>query len=101
MLSYAETITGDLVLPRGLSARLNELIAEVGSRLEIADETGAGQPQDFAFQTELDPEQQAAHDALAGHDLGVLVAPPGAGKTVIACALAAHHAVSTLILVDR
>lgn len=101
LLSYAETITGDLVLPRGLSARLNELIAEVGSRLEIADETGAGQPQDFAFQTELDPEQQAAHDALAGHDLGVLVAPPGAGKTVIACALAAHHAVSTLILVDR
>ena len=101
LLSYDETVTGDLVLPRGLSARLEELIVEVGSRLEIVDETTPGQPQDFIFQAELDPEQQAAHDALAGHDLGVLVAPPGAGKTVIACALAAHHAVSTLVLVDR
>ncbi|MDT0264475.1 TOTE conflict system archaeo-eukaryotic primase domain-containing protein [Jatrophihabitans lederbergiae] len=101
LVSYDETITGDLVLPRGLSARLEELIAEVGSRLEMVDETTPGQPQDFTFQAELDPEQQAAHDALAGHDLGVLVAPPGAGKTVIACALAAHHDVSTLVLVDR
>ncbi|MEO9238625.1 MAG: DEAD/DEAH box helicase family protein [Jatrophihabitantaceae bacterium] len=101
LLSYDETITGDLVLPRGLSGRLEELIAEVGSRLEVVDDTTPGQPQAFTFQGELDPEQQAAHDALAGHDLGVLVAPPGAGKTVIACALVARHAVSTLVLVDR
>ena len=99
--SYDETISGDLVLPRGLSGRLDDLAAEMGSRLEVVDERVTGQPQTFEFHADLDPDQQAAHNALADHDLGVLVAPPGAGKTVIACSLVAHHGVSTLILVDR
>lgn len=99
--SYDETLTGDLILPRGLLTQLGKLMEQAGSKLQTTDERQPGTAQDFSFSGALDPEQQAAHDALAGHDLGVLVAPPGAGKTVIACALIATHGASTLILVDR
>jgi superfamily II DNA or RNA helicase len=99
---YDETVEGDLLLPRGMYDRLAALLERAGSGLVVtADLRSDGSPQQFQCAATLTPEQQAAHDALLGQDLGVLVAPPGAGKTVMASAVIASLGVSTLVLVDR
>jgi superfamily II DNA or RNA helicase len=99
--SYDETLDGGLILPRGMLGTVTDLAAQAGSRLDITDERAPGTAQEVTFAATLTTPQRAAVTELARHDLGVLVAPPGSGKTVIACAIIAAHQASTLVLVDR
>ena len=99
--AYDETLDGGLILPRGMLDTVTELAAQAGSRLNITDERTPGTAQELTITATLRPPQREAVTELARHDLGVLVAPPGSGKTVIACAVIAAHQASTLVLVDR
>jgi len=98
---FDETIDGGLIVPRGMLTTVTGLAAQSGSKLNLTDERAAGTTQAFTCSAALTGPQQAAFQVLTGHDLGVLVAPPGTGKTVMACAVIAAHQVSTLVLVDR
>src|SRR4030095_1008664 len=90
-----------LVLPRGLRHTVTSIVELAGSRLAVVDIRNPGVEIDVAFTAELKPDQAIAVGAMLSHDDGVLVAPPGSGKTVMACALIAERATSTLVLVDR
>jgi superfamily II DNA or RNA helicase len=98
---YQETIDGGLILPRGMLDTVTSLAGQAGSRLNITDDRSAGTSQDFTCTATLTPVQRDAVAELVQHDLGVLVAPPASGKTVMACAVIAAQQVSTLVLVDR
>ncbi len=97
---YGETIDG-LLLPRGVRERAASIVAEAGSELVVHQEWVDPEPVGLRLRAELTAAQQQACDALARHEQGVLVAPPGSGKTVIACGLIARHDRPALIIVDR
>jgi superfamily II DNA or RNA helicase len=77
------------------------IVEQAGSRLNVTDVRNPGREIDVVFAAELKAGQSAAVSAMLAHDDGVLVAPPGSGKTVMACAVIAERATSTLVLVDR
>ncbi|MGW6501223.1 DEAD/DEAH box helicase family protein [Nonomuraea angiospora] len=69
--------------------------------MEIATTVPGHDPITVRFVGELTDVQADAVTAMAKHLTGVLVAPPGAGKTVMACALIARHQVPAAIIVNR
>ena len=97
---YGETLES-LLLPRGLTEKAAGVVAEAGGRLVVHENRPDPEQIEFTPTFELREDQAAALRALSTHELGVLVASPGAGKTVVACALIAHHRRPTLIIVDR
>ena len=101
VIGYDVTLDGRLVLPRGLRHRLATIVEEAGSRLAVTNMRNSGSEIDTEFSADLTDTQSRAVSAVLAHDDGVLVAPPGSGKTVMACAVIAERRASTLVLVDR
>ncbi len=91
----------ELRLPRGLLDETISVLADAGFTVELSIDIAAPASIDVTFTGELRDEQRDAVKALLGQDTGVLVPPPGSGKTVIACALIAQRATPTAILVNR
>jgi superfamily II DNA or RNA helicase len=90
-----------LCVPRGLLDAARRVIESAGSRFDLDDQRNDPVTIEVSPTITLLPQQQAAVDTVIGNDHAVLVAPTGAGKTVMACAVIAAHRVPTLILVDR
>ena len=101
VIACAEDLPEHVGLPRGRQTALATLLREYGVSLEVEDERVSGEPLGFRFCGKLTAVQQKAVSALLGHDIGVFVAPPGVGKTVVGTYLVAERDCSTLVLVHR
>ena len=89
------------ILPRGTLQEIEKLISKAGGKVSVVDKRPQPKLVNFSFCGNLTATQETAVTAMLLHDEGVLVAPPGAGKTVMACAAIARRSVPTLILVHR
>ena len=101
IISCAEDFPNHLALPRGCLEELQDVLSALGIDTLIRDERCQGAPLDVSFCGNLRPEQEAAAEALAQHDIGILSAATAFGKSVVAASLIARRGVNTLVLVHR
>ena len=101
VISCAEDLAHHVSLPRGCLLEARKLLEEHRTQLRIEDQRCIGTPLDLMFAGQLSALQKQAAQALVEHDIGIIVAPPGSGKTVLGTYLVAKRACSTLILVHR
>ncbi len=88
-------------LPRGILEDVRQVAKKAGSKVSIIDQRPVPEKLSFKFLGSLTPTQDHAVRNLLAHEMGVLVAPPGAGKTVMGCFVVAKRSLPTLILSHR
>ena len=91
----------EIILPRGVLDEVIKILTVAGAQVVIRDERVGRRKLKLDFDGELTSAQADAVKRLRKSDFGILMAPPGSGKTVMACALIAERKVSTLVLVHR
>ncbi len=101
VINCAEDYPEHVSLPRGCRDDLDDLLQSYGSKLVVEDLRVSGNHLDVTFRGNLTDIQAEAATALLQQDTGVLVAPPGTGKTVLGIYLLAARETNTLILVHR
>jgi superfamily II DNA or RNA helicase len=95
-----ETAT-DIVIPRGAIGKLLRFCKESKIEFKLDDERQKLNPVSFTSEIQLREYQKPAIDAANKKDIGVIVAPPGTGKTVIALKIIADKQQPALIVVHR
>lgn len=101
VIACAEELSEHITLPRGCWPNVEALLNEYGIALSVDDKREEGAALECSFTGTLTSSQERAAKALLAHDIGVLVAPPGTGKTVVGTFLIAMRRRSTLVLVHR
>ena len=90
-----------LRLPRGTIFQCQDLADSIGMLVEIEDLRIKLNPIDIRFGGNLSKDQSNCVNKMLKHELGVMVAPTGSGKTVMACKIIADRKKPTLIMVHR
>lgn len=100
-INTIQTENGSIVIPRGFLSKLCKWLDEHKIPHSINDNRTACDLVQFNLKTELFVYQKAAIAAFERAEYGVLVAPAGAGKTIIGLALIAQKQQPAIVLTHR
>lgn len=90
-----------LIIPRGFIGRLLRYCKEQKIQYQLQDNRKKLTSIQFNFRLSLYEHQELAVAAVEKKEMGIIVAPPGSGKTVIGLAIAAQKKQPVLIIVHR
>ena len=96
-----EETENEVIIPRGFIGKLIRFCREHKIDHDFIDQRQRPNTVHYIFNTTLREHQQTVIDAIAKKDLGVIVAPPGSGKTIVALKIIAEKQQPALIIVHR
>ena len=96
-----EESDNEVMIPRGFSADLVKFCVKENIHFKVIDKRNKREPVDFDSEIVLQSNQEAALERTREKDFGVIVSPPGTGKTIIGLEIIAEKRQPALIIVHR
>lgn len=96
-----EETENEVIIPRGFIGKIIRFCRENKIESDFIDERKKINEVSFLFNTQLREHQQIAINTIAKKDLGVIVAPPGSGKTILGLKIIADKKQPSLIITHR
>ena len=98
---FVEETESEVIVPRGFIGKLIRFCRENKIEHDFIDKRKKHKPVPFVFNAQLREHQQAVIESISKKDLGVIVAPPGSGKTIVALKIISDKQQPALIIVHR
>jgi superfamily II DNA or RNA helicase len=92
---------GFVLLPKGFIGKLLRFCNEQKITYQLIDERKKLTEVNFSFKASLYEYQQEAVDITGKKEMGIIVAPPGSGKTIMGLSIIANKKQPALIIVHR
>ncbi|MFV8347919.1 TOTE conflict system archaeo-eukaryotic primase domain-containing protein [Flavobacterium sp. ZB4P13] len=98
---FVEESENAIIIPRGFIGKIIRFCRENKIKYDFSDERKKRNEVSFLFNAQLREHQRIVIDTIGKKDLGVIVAPPGSGKTVVGLKIIAEKRQPALIITHR
>lgn len=92
---------GSVLLPRGFIGKMLRFCNEQKIKYHLVDDRKKLSEVNFSFKASLYEYQQVAVNVTRKKEIGIIVAPPGSGKTIMGLSIVANKKQPALIIVHR